>query len=132
MPKRIQRKRTKGWRMPEFVMIHDLVEENGKTIKQNNLAKPHNIPIGTLVEVKFDTWFGNGACWKVHARLWVIEHTRDCDGTPLYSLSRWNDPQFARQVNQAHYGFGEERLIVVEVTNKLKQGYDTLEWGDSE
>lgn len=38
--------------------------------------KKHNIPIGSLVEL------ANGA------RVFVIKHTRDCDGeTPLYSLA---------------------------------------------
>ncbi len=52
----------------EIKMIHDIVEENGKTIKENNLEKQHKIQIDSLVEVKFDPWFGEGACWKVHAR----------------------------------------------------------------
>jgi hypothetical protein len=111
-------------------MVHDFVEANGKTIKQNNLEKQHQIPIGTLVEVKFDTWFGDGACWKVHARLWVVEHTRDCDGTPLYGLSRWKDAAFARQVHAIHHGFDEESLTPVEVTDRLREGWDALEWED--
>lgn len=71
----------------KYINVADIVQDNGKTIRENNLARSHNIPIGTLVEVKYDTWEGDGACLKVHARLWVISHDRDCDGTPLYSLS---------------------------------------------
>lgn len=115
----------------QFMMIHDIVEENGKTIKENNLEKQHGIPIGALVEIKFDTWFGEGACWKVHARLWVIEHHRDCDGTPLYTLSRWNDAAFARQVNDMHRGYSEESLTPIEVTQRLRDGYDALEWEEN-
>ena len=37
--------------------------------------KIHNIPIGSLVEL------ANGV------RVFVIKHTRDCAGTPLYSLA---------------------------------------------
>ena len=49
--------------------------ENRKTIKENNMALNHSIPVGALVEI------GSGA------RLFVRKHTRDCDGTPLYILS---------------------------------------------
>ena len=57
-------------------LLHQLIEPNGKTIKGNNLAREHAIAIGQLVEVR-DTG----------VRLYVVRHDRDCDGTPLYSLS---------------------------------------------
>lgn len=63
-----------------LVMVHDLVEENGKTIKENNLARAHNIPVGALVEVD-----DKGE----RRQLYVVYHARDCDGTPLYSLSEY-------------------------------------------
>lgn len=112
----------------QLIAIHDLVAVNGKTIKENNLLMKHAIPIGTLVEVQWDEWFGDGACWKVHARLWVVAHTRDCDGSPLYSLSRWRDPEFALYAMGLHGGFSEESLSVVEVTNEVKRGDNSLEW----
>ncbi len=111
-------------------MIHDFVEANGKTIKENNLTKQHQIHIGTLVEVKFDTWFGNGACWKVHARLWVVKHTRDCDGTPLYGISRWDDLADAVQFKDMHGGFPEYMLTPIEITQRIRDGYDALDWED--
>lgn len=113
-----------------FFLIHNLVEPNGKTIRENNLAKEHRIPVGTLVEVKFDEWFGDGACLKAHARLWVVKHTRDCDGTPLYSLSAHQDPEWAlgRFSTFTRHGFGEERLISIEVTPDLVYGRGALEW----
>jgi hypothetical protein len=109
-------------------VLHNLVEENGKTIRGNNLERPHNIPVGTLVEIKFDDWFGEGACWKVHARLWVVAHRRDCDGTPLYSVSQWRDPDFAMRVGNAFHGYSEESLTVVEATDALARGEGALEW----
>lgn len=114
--------------MAKFMMIHDLMEENGKTIKENNLERDHQIPIGSLVEVKYDQWYGDGACRKVHARLWVVDHTRDCDGTPLYTLSRWKTLNSARRFNQFKGGFTEDSLEVIEVTERLKQGHDALHW----
>lgn len=113
--------------MPQYMMIHDLVEENGLTIRENNLAIQHQIPIGTLVEVKWSTWFGDGACWKVHGRLWVVAHRRDCDGTPLYSISRWNDPGFAMP-SRAFHGFGEDQLMPITLTREVHEGYDIIEW----
>ena len=89
----------------ELVPFHRIVEANGKTIRENNLETIHRIPIGSLVEVKFNSWFSDGACWKVHARLWVVHHSRDCDGTPLYTLSRWKEYGFAISVKDCHGGF---------------------------
>jgi hypothetical protein len=98
---------------------------------RENIPKPdHKIPVGTLVEVKFDSWFGEGACWKVHARLWVVLHGRDCDGTPLYTLSRWRDPDFALQIKDTHGGFSEESLTPVKVTDRLRDGYGALAWDE--
>lgn len=113
-----------------FIHIADLVDQTtGKTHREMNNEKRHAIPIGALVEVKFDTWFGLGACWKVHARLWVVAHRRDCDGTPLYSISQWDDPAFAMS-HFAHHGFSEESLTVVELTDSVRRGDDALSWDD--
>jgi len=62
-----------------IIFIHDLVEKNGKTIKENNLKLKHKIKIGTLVEIiNCENYEG--------VRLYVVYHSRDCDGTPLYNL----------------------------------------------
>ena len=114
--------------MNSILFLHDFVEANGKTVKENNLARQHNIPKGTLVEVKYDAWFGNGACEKVHARLWVVEHNRDCDGTPLYVLSQIKDYGDSKRFGYLRCGFGEERLTPIEVTDKLVYGEGVLEW----
>jgi len=114
----------------KFIVIHDLVNsETGLTYKEENLKKPHNIPIGTLVEVRWDEWFGGGACWKVHARLWIVAHRRDCDGTPIYSVSRWSNP-ISYAMKGAHHGFGEESLLPIKVTDELVYGHGALEWED--
>jgi hypothetical protein len=101
---------------PSFMLISDIVEENGKTIK----------------EVKLDEWFGGGACQKLHARLWVVLHTRDCDGTPLYTLSHHKDAAWAIESRQCHYGVCEESLNVVEITDALEYGTGALSWNDEE
>lgn len=114
-----------------FVMIHNLVNPaTGKTRKQENMELHHAIPVGSLVEVRFDRWYGEGACMKAHARLWVVSHDRDCDGTPLYTLSRWNDPPFALSTRDYQNGFGEESLTPMELMPELIDGKDALEWSD--
>lgn len=106
--------------------------ETDKTFREMNAELEHNIPLGTLVEVQFDEWFGDGACWKVHARLYVVAHQRDCDMTPLYSLSRWNDYDFAMTVGQCHHGYAENKLRIVPVTVDLIRGENALKWGEHE
>lgn len=114
--------------MTEAIFIGDIVESNGKTIKQNNLEKKHNINIGELVEVKYEEWYGEGACEKLHSRLWVISHDRDYDGTPLYGLSRLKSEKLAYEFHAIRGGFAEESLTVIPVTEDLKNGYGALEW----
>ena len=58
------------------ISVASLIEANGKTWRENNLAKEHTIEVGTLVEV-----ISSGL------RLYVYGHSRDCDGTPLYHLT---------------------------------------------
>lgn len=138
------------------MLFGDIVEENGKTIRENNLEKQHNIPLGALVEVKYNKWHGGGACSKIHARLWVVKCSRDCDGTPLYWLSKkaptqdkmpvhiyypeesWGqddqkglclNENISRSVIEDWVGgFSEESLTVIEITDRLKDGYDSLSW----
>ena len=107
-------------------VLHDFVEPNGKTIRENNLERTHAIQIGTLVEVKFDDWCGGGACMKIHARLWVVRHGRDCDGTPLYSLDTCQEPFGHPKFN----GFSERSLTPVEVTPAIVRGEEALCWPD--
>lgn len=138
--------------MATAINIADLVESNGKTVFQNNMEKNHDLSIGTLVEVKYDAWHDDGACEKVHARLWIVGHTRDCDGTPLYSLSKYKNIMFVdgslkyhgddgwwlkkdivlNIANDMHSGFSRESLTPVEVTPELLKGVGSLQWEKNE
>lgn len=114
--------------MSEVNVVYDLADpKTGRTYREDNLAREHRIPVGTLVEVKFDRWFGDGACWKVHARLWVVKHTRDCDGTPLYSLNRYREPSASASF-YSHHGFAEDSLVIMDVTPEMIMGEGALEW----
>ena len=102
-----------------LLMVHNLIDPTdpqGRTYKEVQLATSHSIPIGTLVEAKWDVWYGDGACCKFHGRLWVVNHTRDCDGTPLYDLSQWKSNTVARYTGQVHRTFSEDQLTPVEIT----------------
>lgn len=138
-----------------FIKIHDLPNDpndpNGKSIKEVNLEKKHNIPLGALAEVKYDKWHGNGACSKVQARLWVVLQERDCDGTPLYWLNE-NPIEAMNEMAQDFFGkdflncsivqrmtigtlkggFSEDCLQVIEITNEIIRGERSLQWDEEE
>jgi hypothetical protein len=71
--------------MSKAEFIGNFIENNGKTIKENNLEIKHNIPLGELVEII--TWDKESEEKYGGLRLFVVEHERDVDGTPLYGLS---------------------------------------------
>ena len=91
------------------IPFSSIVENNGRTIKENNLLKPHKIPIGTLVEL------ASGE------RLYIGEQIRDCDGTPLYTLCRREDvgklpTSFTERMffsGIIQIGFSEKSLLVI-------------------
>lgn len=144
--------------MSEIVKFGDLVDKNGKTIRENNAAKEHKIPINSLVDVNIEEYYGDGAGMAGKARLYVFAHTRDCDGTPLYTLSEtpfqerfaWSGvgpglnvrvemgaPVFSygRLLLESFFrtkrGYSEKALKVVEITPAVLsgEGVPTLEDG---
>ena len=80
-----------------LINIADLVDPGtGKTYRQMNLEKRHNIPTGALVEI----------C-DCGVRLFVAWQGRDCDGTPLYWLTPKRE---AIRWDNTHAPFGEYTL----------------------
>ena len=74
------------------------------------MNEQHTIPIGTLVEVK--PWeYGK----HNNMRLYVVEHDRDCDGTPLYSLGSMEKPSNNPLFNKHFHGFSIDSLTVVKL-----------------
>ena len=71
----------------KITMVSDTIEENGKTIRENNLERGHAIPNGALVEVDSGCNFSSGNQFNCVVRGYVVAQGRDCDGTPLYYLS---------------------------------------------
>lgn len=94
--------------MAEGIFFGDIVEENGKTIRENNLEREHEIAIGTLIELPSGE------------RLFVCQHARDCDGTPLYGLCMEKDlhkdfENFHTRVYSSWAGlWGSESLKIVQ------------------
>ena len=101
--------------MKKFIMIHDLKDPNdpeGRSYKSVNLSKKHKIPLYSLVEIKTEEeepfeWDG--------VRLYVCLYTRDCDGTPLYSLG------FDGCVDRyyMHHGFSEDSLTIIKTPEPI-------------
>lgn len=100
--------------------LYDLIEENGKTIRENNLEEPHAIPMKTLVEVDFPDNPSHGL------RAFVCEQTRDFDGSPTYSLYYSSDFETLEIIQSAnevlgHYvvqsGFHEHALHIIPKQN---------------
>jgi len=137
--------------MKNAVFVGDIIDDNGKTIRENNLSIKHDIPIGSLVEVTGETWYGEGACEIFKARLWVVSHDRDCDGTPLYTLSPHHPDHLMKGtvlmdfddlgnrllnrasslsvINSFRTGYNQESLKVIEVTGDIRSGKGALKWG---
>jgi hypothetical protein len=92
--------------MVQIVNVADLTDPDdpqGRSYRQVNADKQHAIAIDTLVELtEKDGSYGN-------ERLYVKQHARDCDQTPLYSLGlRHHESPY-----QWVHGFSEDSLTVV-------------------
>jgi hypothetical protein len=78
---------------PEITMLGDLIESNGRSVRENNAGVSHAYDLGTVVEVDVEIdQPGHGKksteiTLKGTCRLIVVGHIRDCDMTPLYILS---------------------------------------------
>jgi hypothetical protein len=66
---------------PRLITLHKTVDpETGLTVKETNEAVLHHYSVGMLVEYAEPRSRSHGV------RLYVWEQTRDCDGTPMYTL----------------------------------------------
>ena len=91
---------------PNIIPIYRIKDTNGETDHDRNMRIQHSIPIGSLVEVRgtedWPEWHG--------VRMYVTKHSRDCDGSPLYSIGLKN-ADGERPIE--HSGFGQYVLTVV-------------------
>lgn len=83
--------------------IHDLQDFNdpqGRTHREVNLAKTHKFKVGDLVEIPGGV------------RVYIHEHRRDCDGTPLYVLAISTDTYNPQNAGLS-YGQSEDGMTKV-------------------
>ena len=119
-------------------VFHHMVTESGKTIREENLEKVHNIALGQVVELDVDVEESPMRIYRLGSdkkevligftgtlRLVVVGHLRDCDGTPLYGLadqpvllpeskSVVDNMKHRRFMNYVSCGHSEESLTVVD------------------
>lgn len=100
-----------------MIVFADIVNPStGKTFREENLEKVHQFPIGSLVELTDDPPGG--------IRLHVVGHSRDCDGTPLYSLGIIGEKEigdlavvrgstYPLELIEMFHGYGEEQLRLI-------------------
>lgn len=82
------------------VNLADLRAPNGRTYRENNRDQQHAYPVGALVE---ETETG--------VRMFVAVHARDCDQTPLYTLTP--DPDATNEFRPLARGYPEGALALV-------------------
>ena len=80
--------------MAAMINVADLDSGNGKTYREVNNATKHGLKVGQLVQL------------YCGARLHVLKHSRDCDGTPLYVIG-------LKESNIIEGGYPEESLTAV-------------------
>lgn len=92
--------------------IKDPDDPDGRSYREVNHAKKHAIKVGQLVELD------DGV------RLWVVMQTRDCDGTPLYTLCHDKNDTiqgegFFANIKWIH-GYSDGGLVVVGDSGDVK------------
>lgn len=84
-------------------IAYNVKNNNGKSIKEYNLALKHNIPLGEKVQINSPYNDEHGLT------LYVVSHERDCDGEPLYSLSMFS-PDDDTWDHLAYMGFDKNAM----------------------
>lgn len=111
-----------------MIIFSEIVEANGKTIRENNMERKHNIPLGTVVRATVNQadWDTPEVVRQTITGTWYVAfHGRDCDGTPLYGITgkQFKDGSFQLDMNNIwsklffnfHFGFTEEDLEIVSI-----------------
>jgi len=85
-----------------------------------NVNTNHTIAIGTLVGVDLSYSEQHGV------RGFIVEHTRDCDGTPLYAISLMppNDALELKRLDERVYRFAVSDGWTAECLKILQEGVE--------
>lgn len=83
MPKRIQRKRTKGWRMPKNAVYVGRPTKWGNPIDWKIYGTPVNANRDkrNLATVDYERWLGG--IWSYPNRDWILAHMHELSGKDL-------------------------------------------------
>jgi len=82
--------------MVDLIYVPNIIENNGKTFRENNLEKKHSFDIGESVRFTEGKYFSDNYCQSDSVNiqkavsegfLIVSSLDRDCDGTHLYTLT---------------------------------------------
>jgi len=82
--------------MVDLVYVPDMIESNGKTVRENNMEIKHSLVIGDEVRFIEGEDFSERYCSEdpkqiqdavARGTFFVASIDRDCDGTPLYTLT---------------------------------------------
>lgn len=71
--------------MNNVIYFKDIVEENGKTVEENNLNRKHKYPVGTRVYFEHESITTCGPKFE-KGIFEIYSQDRDCDGTPMYAI----------------------------------------------
>lgn len=108
---------------PSIITFSSIMEDNGRTIRENNLDKEHLYQIGEVVEVDLDLSRpghddGIDINLKGICTLYVVGHGRDCDGAPLYSIS-----DIPVEFPDGTSSFSHEKLVYRTLAKVVEHGY---------
>ena len=92
--------------------LKDPKSDSGRTYREVNSAKKHSIPVGALVEII--PWDEDSRKQYGGVRLYVVNHARDCDGTPLYTLNHNSEKRpTGFDVYSCTGGYSEDSVKVI-------------------
>lgn len=85
--------------MTQILLFSEMVEENGKTVRENNLARKHQVRLGAKLKICVplepdDLHPFNLPGLRGVITCYVVYYNRDCDGSPLYYISPYDTAVF--------------------------------------
>lgn len=117
---------------------HHIVGDDGQTDFERNSLLMHSIPLLTLVQIQGGV--KDGIC------LFVVNHSRDCDGSPLYDLSHdWKifglEREKMKQRSMYEYGnwlgklslhHSPDNLKLIKPSEEVVEGLIDAGWFDAD
>lgn len=99
-----------------IVNLSTMIENNGLPVFINNLNKPHTIPLMSSVSIQPDSEENNS--FIDSTQFFIVAHTRDCDGTPLYHLANTNFNTAISLVRILRYETHQSNIEIAKLFNQ--------------